>query len=326
MSEYWVSKKRYFCKYCDVYISDDVPSRQHHENGLRHKGNVDRFVRGLYKAGEKRKKDAEEEKERCCQCGICPGCRCGSSAVHVHKSAPSTAGSSSSQKPERSGGISDYSTPESLGYIDPEIERARTEAERRRTQGVVGEWQYVESASIEPLSGTGEGTQHEDGTQDPEASKKRTLPDPADEEEGRWKLRKKTTSVGLGEIYDPGIISIKLKTKTEVKEEGATGQVNQSSSTTSFTDAKATSAPKWAPVKWKKAGEPTDDTIGAAGSAPSGGRGSSRADRDKVSAPVPIKLEEAATPSGEGNTSKGSLFRKRKAPLGAGASSRGRRF
>lgn len=62
MSEYWVSKKRYFCKYCDTYIADDVPSRQHHENGLRHKGNVERFVRGLYKAGEKRKKDADEEK------------------------------------------------------------------------------------------------------------------------------------------------------------------------------------------------------------------------------------------------------------------------
>jgi len=62
MSEFWVSKKRYFCKYCDTYIADDVPSRQHHENGLRHKGNVDRFVRGLYKAGEKQKKDADEEK------------------------------------------------------------------------------------------------------------------------------------------------------------------------------------------------------------------------------------------------------------------------
>ena len=62
MSEYWVSKKRYFCKYCDIYITDDAPSRQQHENGLRHQGNKDRFVRGLYKAGEKRKKDLEEEK------------------------------------------------------------------------------------------------------------------------------------------------------------------------------------------------------------------------------------------------------------------------
>lgn len=62
MSEYWVSKKKYFCKYCEIYIADDVPSRQHHENGLRHKGNRERFIRGLYKDGEKRKKDSEEEK------------------------------------------------------------------------------------------------------------------------------------------------------------------------------------------------------------------------------------------------------------------------
>jgi len=62
MSEYWVSKKKYFCKYCDIYIADDAPSRRQHENGLRHQGNKDRFIRGLYKTGEKKKKDAEEEK------------------------------------------------------------------------------------------------------------------------------------------------------------------------------------------------------------------------------------------------------------------------
>jgi WW domain-binding protein 4 len=62
MSEYWVSKKKYFCRYCEIYIADDAPSRQHHENGMRHKGNTERFIRGLYKAGEKRQKDLEEEK------------------------------------------------------------------------------------------------------------------------------------------------------------------------------------------------------------------------------------------------------------------------
>ena len=62
MSEYWVSHKKYFCKYCNIYIADDKPSRTQHEGGLRHKGNVERFVRGLYKAGEKRKQDSEEEK------------------------------------------------------------------------------------------------------------------------------------------------------------------------------------------------------------------------------------------------------------------------
>ena len=62
MSEYWVSHKRYLCKYCNIYIADDAPSRRQHEGGLKHKGNVERFVRGLYKAGEKRKQDREEER------------------------------------------------------------------------------------------------------------------------------------------------------------------------------------------------------------------------------------------------------------------------
>jgi hypothetical protein len=62
MSEYWVSKKKYFCRYCEIYIADDVPSRQQHENGLRHKGNTERFIRNLYKTGEKRKKELDDEK------------------------------------------------------------------------------------------------------------------------------------------------------------------------------------------------------------------------------------------------------------------------
>lgn len=61
MSEYWVSKKKYYCNYCEIYIADDAPSRQQHENGLRHKGSVERFVRGIYKTGEKQKKDRDEE-------------------------------------------------------------------------------------------------------------------------------------------------------------------------------------------------------------------------------------------------------------------------
>ena len=62
MSEYWVSNKKYYCTYCKIYIADDAPSRQQHENGLRHKGNKERFVRSLYKTSEKRKHDLEEEK------------------------------------------------------------------------------------------------------------------------------------------------------------------------------------------------------------------------------------------------------------------------
>ena len=68
---------RYFCTYvcliwpclgnayarlqCKIYIADDKPSRSQHENGLKHKGNVDRYVREVYKKGETNKKDKADE-------------------------------------------------------------------------------------------------------------------------------------------------------------------------------------------------------------------------------------------------------------------------
>lgn len=61
-SEYWVSHKKYFCKYCEIFIADDAPSRTQHENGLRHLGSKERFIRNLYKTGEKKKRDEEEER------------------------------------------------------------------------------------------------------------------------------------------------------------------------------------------------------------------------------------------------------------------------
>src|SRR5260370_34007666 len=61
-SEYWVSHKKYWCKYCEIFITDDAPSRTQHENGLRHQGNKERFIRNLYKTGQKKKQDQDEEK------------------------------------------------------------------------------------------------------------------------------------------------------------------------------------------------------------------------------------------------------------------------
>lgn len=343
MSEYWVSKKRYFCKYCDTYIADDVPSRQHHENGLRHKGNVDRFVRGLYKAGEKQKKDADEEKremmriEQAASAAFAEDVGAGRAQYASPPSAAPRASTSSSQKPRTPGGISDYSTPESLGYTDPDLEHARVEAERRSTQGFAGEWQLV---------ATSEETRPEHNTRQTEESqeeaKKRPLLDPADEDEGRWKLRKKMANVGLGEIYDPGIISIKPKAKVEI-DEGVAGNDRAPSASTP-SDTGATAVPKWAPVKWNKAGERVHETNDAAGPAPA--TDNSRTDGASMVSPeppggeeesklasvtnvpvkeetLPVKLEELP---GETIPAGGSLFRKRKTPARGGTNSSGRRF
>eukprot|EP01038_Epipyxis_sp_PR26KG_P007581 gene7581-10329_t len=41
MTEYWVSQAKYFCPVCKVYLADNKASRQHHENGSKHKQKVE---------------------------------------------------------------------------------------------------------------------------------------------------------------------------------------------------------------------------------------------------------------------------------------------
>lgn len=62
MSDVWVARKRWTCKYCNVTINDDAPSRRQHENGLRHKGNVERAVREATKS--KHRSEADQARAR----------------------------------------------------------------------------------------------------------------------------------------------------------------------------------------------------------------------------------------------------------------------
>lgn len=64
MADVWISRPRWTCPYCDVTINDDRPSRQHHENGMRHKNNVERALRGLYKENSvKRREEDQAQRE-----------------------------------------------------------------------------------------------------------------------------------------------------------------------------------------------------------------------------------------------------------------------
>ncbi|KAI0085189.1 hypothetical protein BDY19DRAFT_860449, partial [Irpex rosettiformis] len=231
MSEYWVSNKKYFCKYCNIYIADDKPSRTQHESGLRHKGNVERFVRGLYKAGEKRKQDLEEEKremarvEKAAQAAYAQDVGAGLVKPGSSSAVPSSSKEPGPSKPatKPSDPYTNYSTAASLGYVDPDAERRKIEAERRMKEGIVGEWEVVEV----PSTGTeGLGGGQEEGQVDgrdvaqtdahTDTERKRQVEVQADDDDIRpWKLRKKTLDIGFGEIYDPGVIPIKLKTKKE---------------------------------------------------------------------------------------------------------------
>lgn len=234
MSEYWVSKKKYFCRYCEVYIADDAPSRSHHENGMRHKGNKERFVKGLYKAGEKKKKDLEEEKremknveaaaQRAYALDVGAG-RAGPSGSSLPEPKPKAA-TAPPKKP--SNPYANYTTAASLGYTDPDTERYQAELERRRTQGVAGDWELLPVTSSSnstppPAASKDEDTPLADG--DILTGEKRPLDVVADDDNDSraWKLRKKTAR--LGDDYDPGAIPIKIKPRVKkedlVKSEGS---------------------------------------------------------------------------------------------------------
>ncbi|KAG1775427.1 hypothetical protein EV702DRAFT_973203 [Suillus placidus] len=344
MSEYWVSHKRYHCKYCNIFIADDVPSRQHHENGMRHKGNVERFVRGLYKAGEKAVKDRDEEKremERISKAAAAAYAQdVGAGLGGVGSSSRDAPAAAPAPKPptKPSNPYANYSTAASLGYADPDAERAKAEADMRQTMGVAGEWQFVQNyTSASPALIRSEvPSVSEDANGETvgssEGDRKREAPVGDVEDERVFKLRKKTVNIGLGELYDPGLIPIKLKVK---KEESTEPQ--PASSKTAVDNIKADTqdalpADVKVKIAWKRAAfQPAADEPAPGGvKADSGGKGVPKVKSKETGAakeevvhariepepqipPEPAKKEEVISSSLEAPAPTG-LFRKRKLP------------
>lgn len=274
-------------------------------------------------------------------------------------------GSSSTTAPPKEAGpskpvrktdlYSDYSTAASLGYTDLDAERLNAEAERRRKEGVAGDWELI--AVEEPSTATEvENIRGHATVPIPvqrEADLKREAETQLDEEDTRaFKLRKKKLGAGMGEIYDPGIVPIKLKVKKEEAADELTTAAAKGSQ--NFNNAfapgnsAATSVPKWSARGWSKPGTQTEDRPDdqsheeqsvEGGKEPASQEGGLAKEesyngvplldaRTKTESPSSVKLEEVAKseelePAAPA-PSRGGLFRKRKLPAG-GAGSRGRR-
>ena len=244
--------------------------------------------------------------------------------------------------PKSTDPYANYSTAESLGITYPDAERARAEAERRQKEGVVGEWEFVPVETTPPV----EDAQPEASTSavpEPEVGQKREAPPvPPDSEDSRhFKLKKKKLNTGLGEIYDPGLIPIKLKAKKEEpkSEDTLSLSLSANGAPSSSSTSGATALPKWSARGWNKPGEVEDrkpdvESLPAAVAAESEGIPSTEptlpTPDDPAELPVPseeqkpdIKNEDLEPPAPA--PSSGGLFRKRKMPAG-GSGSRGRRF
>lgn len=204
--------------------------------------------------------------------------------------------------------------------------------------GVAGEWQFVQnytSASPAPIRNEVPNVSEDANGRTAESSegdRKREAPVDDIEDERVFKLRKKTVDIGLGELYDPGLIPIKLRVKKEESTE-----LQPVSSKTAVDDIKADTQdalPTDAKVKiaWKRAAfqpaaeVPAPDGVRAdfGGEVDSGVKPeeSGAAEEEVLHAkiepefqipPEPAKKEEVTSPSLE-VPAPTSLFRKRKLP------------
>ena len=152
---------------------------------------------------------------------------------------------------------------------------------------------------------------------------KREADAPLEEDSRSFKLRKKSLNPGLGEIYDPGLIPIKVK-KKEVIEQGDSS-LNGVSTATSMLDANSSSSTpssKWAKPQWSaplpdiKQEERgtifglTENSTDVTEDTPPAGQGPELPGVKTEDDQPPMQLDTS-------NASTGSLFKKRKTPAGA---------
>ncbi|EIW67505.1 hypothetical protein TREMEDRAFT_64085 [Tremella mesenterica DSM 1558] len=156
MTEWWVSKKNYWCKYCNIWIRDDAPSRKQHETGLKHIGNRERYIRDIYKDGNLAKQAKEEEAIEIAKIEK-NAAEAHSKDTHIstYKSRPSLlstlpSSSSSSSSQHRiqipKDKFANYSTAKQLGFDDPDTHKTSYEIEQEiKGRGTnVGAWEVVD--------------------------------------------------------------------------------------------------------------------------------------------------------------------------------------
>ncbi|KAK4688364.1 WW domain-binding protein 4, partial [Tremellales sp. Uapishka_1] len=211
MAEYWVSKKQYWCKYCNIFVRDDAPSRRLHETGLKHQGGKERFLRDLYKTGEKAKRDKEVQAREMAMI------EASAAAAYAHDTlsgAPprqstlsrlTSAATASSSKPKVAGPPKDkwanYSTASQLGFDDAETQKTSYEIEQelKGRSGEPGQWEEIK---IPVASWNG-------------ASKRKMEAEGEEEEAKNFKFQHRDKAA-VNDPYDDDFdINLKLRVKEE---------------------------------------------------------------------------------------------------------------
>lgn len=183
MADVWISRRRWTCKYCNVTINDDVPSRRRHENGARHKQNVARSLKDLYRES------------------------------HIRRA---TSGAPTPKAPRDSsarGTFENYTTAASLGYTAEDDKNWHERLSRRTGEAQVGEWQTVPNSAIVPDNNVHNDEQIQHGYANPEG------PLTDREEARRFELVERTLDSGDDDIDSIPIITRPQRDERAIKVE-----------------------------------------------------------------------------------------------------------
>lgn len=146
MADVWISRKRWTCKYCDVTINDDLPSRRHHESGVRHKQNVQKALQDLYRKGEQERKDAEHLKKEMARIEALAAESYAKDQASAEHSA-TTSSSLTSSSPTTSAALPSSSRTNPISGSARPKSKTTTAPNQELVQPVAqaGEWESVES-------------------------------------------------------------------------------------------------------------------------------------------------------------------------------------
>lgn len=325
MTEYWVSKSQYFCKYCEIYIrvrrlvfhspsrpsltelsfraQDDKPSRQQHETGLRHKGNVERYIRSVYKNAERRDRDKAVEAREIAR--IESAAAAAHAKDHPAPPPPPPTASTSTKKLEKwTGGsnVGNYSDARSLGLVDEaELEQAVQVAEEQAQEGRVGEWTAVSRRPARSRAPVASGS----GTRDGEGEQEEPEDHLREDERPRPPHRMFGERSALApDDEDDAPLEIKLKRKRPLNGSGPlTGQVGAKKDEAGAEAGEQVHGTfkgfrldgKSAPVNGDAAAVKADSDVVDANAA--GTNGSTEAPSSSTGQPIPSEPETAAVPT-----------------------------
>ena len=204
--------------------------------------------------------------------------------------APAPAAKPKPPPPKPSDPYANYTTAASLGFTDPDVDRLFTETEHRKSEGRPGDWVTVVPPPP-PLPKAPETSADCVVKSEPGANVgdvRKRADEPVDEDDTRhFKIRKKSAAVGLGEIYDPGIIQVRPRIDPDLagKSEPASvsssmplpgpmlgAEVPQGDAKSQNADLgpKATEKPAWTRREWKRTGEDATDEVNSARSQTNG--------------------------------------------------------